>query len=107
MDDRRKNALVRDLLRAANNGFFVPVKHLPSRAVVIARQRSSIFQTPSSDVTIKPPGKDWPQAFHKRHPEIQPKRLKGKRGPKRKSPGCIWSNGSGIAQENLDNSCIS
>jgi len=60
----------------SNNGFPVLVKHLPSLAFVIARQRSSIFQAPTSDVAIKPPGKNWPQAFYKRNPQVQPKRVK-------------------------------
>jgi hypothetical protein len=25
---------------------------------------------------INPPGKNWPQAFYKRHPELKPKRFK-------------------------------
>jgi hypothetical protein len=28
------------------------------------------------DETIDPPGKNWPQAFYKRHPELKPKRVK-------------------------------
>jgi hypothetical protein len=60
----------------SKNGFPIPVKYLPSLAFIIARQRSSVFQAPASDVTIKPPGKNWPQAFHKRHPELKAKRVK-------------------------------
>jgi hypothetical protein len=71
-----EKALVEYLLRMSNNGFPVPVKCLPSLALIIARQPSSVFQAPASDETIKPPGKKWPQAFYKRYPELQPKRVK-------------------------------
>jgi hypothetical protein len=60
----------------SNNGFPVPIKYLRSLALVIARQRSSVFQAPTSDETIKPPGKNWPQAFYKHHPELNPRRVK-------------------------------
>jgi len=40
-------------------------------------QRSSIFQIPATDRNdIKPPGKNWPQAFCKRHPELKAMRMK-------------------------------
>jgi hypothetical protein len=25
---------------------------------------------------VNPPGKNWPQAFYRRHPELEPKRVK-------------------------------
>jgi hypothetical protein len=28
------------------------------------------------DVAIDPPGKNWPQAFHERHPELKPRKVK-------------------------------
>jgi hypothetical protein len=71
-----EKALVKQLIRSDKNGFPVMVKYLPSLAFVIACQRTSVFQIPASDVTIKPPGKNWAQAFYKRHPEVHPRRLK-------------------------------
>jgi DDE superfamily endonuclease len=59
----------------SNNGFPIPAKHVPSIALVVLRQRSSIFQTPASD-DIKAPGKKWTELFFKRHPEIHPRRRK-------------------------------
>ena len=29
-----------------------------------------------TDETIRPPGKNWPQAFYRRHPELKSKRVK-------------------------------
>jgi hypothetical protein len=60
----------------SNNGFPVSIKYLRSLALVIPRQRSSVFQAPTCDETIKPPGKNWPQAFYKRHPELNSRRVK-------------------------------
>jgi DDE superfamily endonuclease len=71
-----EKALVEYLLRMSRNGFPVPVKHLRPLAFTIVRQRSSVFQAPFDDEAIKPPGKNWPQAFYKRHPELSPKRVK-------------------------------
>jgi DDE superfamily endonuclease len=73
---QEEKALAEYLLRMSNNGFPILVKHVPSIAVVIVRQRSSIFQTPVSDVTLKPPGKKWCQLFLKCHPEVHPRRRK-------------------------------
>ena len=71
-----EKALVQYLLRMSNNGFPILVKHLPSLAFVIARQRSYVVHPSASDATMKPPGKNWPQAFYKRHLEVQTKRVK-------------------------------
>jgi DDE superfamily endonuclease len=53
-----------------NSGSPVAVKYLRSLAIIIARQRST------TDEVINPPGKNWPQAFHKRHPELRLKKVK-------------------------------
>lgn len=45
-------------------------------AWVIARKGSSTFQILSNDETIKPPGKNWPQGFYKRHPQLRPRTLR-------------------------------
>jgi hypothetical protein len=71
-----EESLVKYLLRMSRNGFPIPVKYLRSLAAVIACQRSSIFQAPAANETIRPPGKNWPQAFYKRHPELKSRRVK-------------------------------
>jgi hypothetical protein len=53
-------------------GHPVRIKFLPSLAFSIARRRSSV--TPNDP--IKPPGKNWPRAFEKRHPELKARRVK-------------------------------
>ncbi|KUL82014.1 hypothetical protein ZTR_11401 [Talaromyces verruculosus] len=78
---QEERALVDHVLRMAQNGYPLSVSFLRSLAVIIARQRSSIFQhlTTNSPITnskIRPPGKNWPQAFYKRHPELRSRRLK-------------------------------
>jgi DDE superfamily endonuclease len=58
-------------------GVAVPVQSLRELAVVIVGQRSSIFQMPAADRgDIHPPGKNSPQAFYKRHPELKAVRVK-------------------------------
>ncbi|KAF2187224.1 hypothetical protein K469DRAFT_725309 [Zopfia rhizophila CBS 207.26] len=69
-----ETALVEYLLRMSNNGFPVPIKYLRSLALIIARQRCSVFQAPTTDGTIRPPSKNWPQGFYKRHPKLKAKR---------------------------------
>jgi Tc5 transposase DNA-binding domain len=71
-----EKALVEYLLRMSNNRFPIPIKYLRSLALIISRQRSSVFQTPATDETIRPPGKNWLHAFCKRHPELKAKRVK-------------------------------
>jgi DDE superfamily endonuclease len=44
----------------------VRIKHIPSLAFSVARRRS----------TIKPPGRNWAQAFEKRHPELKARRVR-------------------------------
>jgi hypothetical protein len=56
--------------------FPVPIEYLRSLAFITARQRSSVFQASATDETINPPGKNWPQAFYKRHPELNLKRVR-------------------------------
>jgi hypothetical protein len=46
----------------------VRIKFLRSLAFHIARQRSN--------KPTKPPGKNWPQAFEKRHPELKSRRVR-------------------------------
>ena len=58
-----EKALADYILRWAERGYPVPVKLVRDFAWVIARKRSSTFQTLSNDDTIQPPGKNWPQGF--------------------------------------------
>ena len=71
-----EKALVEYVLRLSARGHPLPVKYLRSLALVIARRRSSTFQIPTIHDDIRPPGKNWPQGFYKRHPELQSRRVK-------------------------------
>jgi hypothetical protein len=74
---QEEKALVNYVLRMSRNGYPLPVKFVRTLALVIVRQRVSIFQTPTTeDDDIRPPGKNWPQAFYKRHPELKAMRIK-------------------------------
>jgi hypothetical protein len=53
-------------------GIHVRIKFLPSLTFNIARQRST------TEKSIKPPGKNWPQGFQKRHPGLMSRRLKAR-----------------------------
>jgi hypothetical protein len=60
-----------------SNGYPLPVKFARNLAHVIMLQRSFIFQIPATDRDdVHPPGKNWPPAFHKRHPELKAMRMK-------------------------------
>ena len=73
---QEEKALVDYVLRAYRNGYPLPVRALRSHALVIARQRSSLFQVPGADDDVRPPGKNWPQAFYTRHPELKSRRVR-------------------------------
>jgi hypothetical protein len=76
LSPQEEKALVTYLLRMARNGFPLPVKFARTLAHVIALQRASVFQTPATDRDdIRPPRKNWPQAFYKRHPELKAMRM--------------------------------
>jgi hypothetical protein len=51
-------------------GYPVRIKFLPSFAYSIARQRST------TNIAIKPPSKNWAQAFQKRHPGLKSRRVR-------------------------------
>jgi DDE superfamily endonuclease len=59
-----EKAFVRHILKTAALGFPLRMKDIPPLAFSIARRRS-----PTK--AIKPPHKNWPQAFAKRHPELK------------------------------------
>jgi hypothetical protein len=73
---QKEKALVNYALRMSRNGYPIPVKFLRSLAQVIVRQRSSAFHIHPPDDAVKPPGKNWPQGFYKRHPELKSRRVK-------------------------------
>jgi Tc5 transposase DNA-binding domain len=73
---QEEKALVNYALRMSRNGYPIPVKFLRSLAHVIVRQRSSTFHIPLIDHGVKPPGKNWPQGFYKRHPDLKARRVK-------------------------------
>jgi hypothetical protein len=67
-----EKAMVKFLLLMSSLGHPVRIKFLPSLAFSIARRRSSV----TTNDPIKPPGKNWPRAFEKRHPELKARRVK-------------------------------
>ena len=71
-----EKALLEYVLRMSERGYPLPVKFLRSLAVVIARQRDTTFMNYGTDDTVRPPGKNWPQAFYGRHPELKARRVK-------------------------------
>ncbi|OQE34400.1 hypothetical protein PENCOP_c018G06625 [Penicillium coprophilum] len=73
---QEEQALVKYVLRLADNGYPLPVKFLRSLALIIVRQRSSIFQITDADLEVRPPGKDWPQGIYRRHPQLKARRLR-------------------------------
>jgi hypothetical protein len=64
---QEEQALVKFLLQMSDLGSPVRIKFLPSLAFIIAHQHST------KNKAIKPPGKDWAQAFERRHPELKPR----------------------------------
>jgi hypothetical protein len=64
-----EKALVKFLLQMANHGTPVRIKFLPSLAFSIARQRST-------NKAVKLPGRNWSQAFTRRHPELKSRRVR-------------------------------
>ncbi|KFY30724.1 hypothetical protein V493_01714 [Pseudogymnoascus sp. VKM F-4281 (FW-2241)] len=65
-----EKALEKHLKLTSDLGNHVRIKLIRSLAFSIARQRST------TDKAIKPPGKNWPQGFVKRHPALKAKRLR-------------------------------
>jgi hypothetical protein len=65
-----EKAPTQHLKRIADIGYPIPIKHLRSLAFIIARQRSA------TNLVVKPPGKNWPKAFKKRHLELTSRKLK-------------------------------
>ena len=69
---QEEKALADHFVRSARNGFPLPVGFAGLLAHVIAVARLSLWVARGAeDEEIKPPGKNWPHAFYKRHPEIK------------------------------------
>jgi hypothetical protein len=62
-----EKAIVKFILQMAEFGEDVRIKHLPSLAFTVARQRTT-------NIPLDAPCKDWPQGFKKRNPELVAKR---------------------------------
>lgn len=76
---REEQAVVDFVLRADRNGYPARVKDLSRYAAILLRKRG-LQRGPETTLTAPAgrlsPGKDWPQAFCKRHPELKVARLK-------------------------------
>jgi hypothetical protein len=70
-----EQALAEFMLHMAHTRRPLPIKSLRMLAQTIRRQRCSTFQTSLGD-EVPPPGKNWPQGFYKRHPELRARRTK-------------------------------
>ena len=69
LSPEEEKALVKFLLLMSNLGHPVRIKFMRSLAFSITRHRSTNEPT-------KLPGKNWPRAFEKRHPELKARRVK-------------------------------
>jgi hypothetical protein len=58
-----EKAIVKFVLQIAEFGQDVRIKHLPSLAFTVARQRTT-------NIPLNAPNKDWPQGFQKRNPDL-------------------------------------
>ena len=76
LNSSEEKALADYVLRMAERGHPAPVKLLRYLAWMIARRRSSTFQILADDNRVQPPGKNWPQGFYKRHPQLRPRKLR-------------------------------
>ncbi|KAM0714640.1 hypothetical protein Q7P37_009938 [Cladosporium fusiforme] len=74
---REEQAIVDFVLRADRNGYPARVKDLRRYAAILLQKRAA-RNDPGTAVHVdsRTPGKDWPQAFCKRYPELKAKRLK-------------------------------
>ena len=72
LTQEEEKALVAFLLLMSDLGQPVRVKFIPSLAFSVARQRSSV----TTDISIKPPNKNWLRAFEKRNPELKARRVR-------------------------------
>ena len=107
---QEEKAIVEYILQLYRNGHAARVKHLRYFAQVLLRRRSSSDEASSGRL----PGKDWAQAFCKRHPEVESARrtaIDDRRHEKNIKPRTVeWSETMGkqlrergVLQENVYN----
>jgi hypothetical protein len=65
-----EKAIVKFLLLMSSFGHPVRIKYIPSLAFSIARWRSTAIET------TKPLGKNWAQAFERRHKELKARKVR-------------------------------
>jgi hypothetical protein len=70
LSPEEETAVVRFLLLMSSLGKPVRIKFIPSLAFSVARRRCA------ANRPRKPPGKNWPRAFQKRHPELKARKVK-------------------------------
>lgn len=75
LSPQEEKGLAEYVLRMSRTGTPLPVKSLRVLAQSIRRQRECTFQCPGNDI-VAPPGKNWPQGFYNRHPELKARRTK-------------------------------
>ena len=71
-----ERALVQHVLRLAHNGYLLPAKLLTSLAIVILQKRAGAPNSLQACQTVRRPGRNWPLAFLRRHPELKARRVK-------------------------------
>lgn len=71
-----EKALLEYVMRMDQRGYPLPVKFLVSLAHMIKRQRSSAFQILRADDGTRLPSKNWPQGFHRHHPQLEAEKVR-------------------------------
>lgn len=71
LSPQEEKGLANYVLRMCQNGYPLPVKALRSLAPIIRQKRC---ETPAK--AVKPPGKNWPQGFYNRNPQLKARRLR-------------------------------
>jgi hypothetical protein len=71
LSPQEEKGLANYVLRMCQNGYPLPVKALRSLALVIRQKRGG-----TSEKAMKPPGKNWPQGFYNRNPQLKARRLR-------------------------------
>lgn len=71
LSPQEEKGLANYTLRMCQNGYPLPVKALRSLALVIRQRRRT-----APERAGKPPGKNWPQGFYKRNPQLKARRLR-------------------------------
>ncbi|KUL81723.1 hypothetical protein ZTR_09472 [Talaromyces verruculosus] len=67
---RRANNKPSIVDKAANQQYLTPSEEQAQVST------SSIFQITNPDLDVRPPGKNWPQGFYRRHPQLKARRLR-------------------------------